>query len=333
MPSRPLRALQLTIGGYIAVRASVLWLAVEAPVVTAVARNETTAMPSTVVAARPVPSTALAWPDIDRLTIPTPVAARPPRPVRLAIGPRSIDANVAVSTAGAMPGRSQHRSPPTATPEAALVLPPSTKLPAPSTRLSGSFWLLARTGSSRPLATGGQLGGSQAGMRLWYALDETFALTGRVSAPLSQAGREAAVGIAVRRGAFGAIVEKRFALDRDERNDVAALVFGGGEVALPLDLRLDAYAQAGVVGRDAFADGAVRVARTLHERGRLRLAAGAGVWGAAQPGVARIDVGPQLVATLPIASQRVRLSAEWRFRIAGDARPDSGPALTLGTDF
>jgi hypothetical protein len=34
-----------------------------------------------------------------------------------------------------------------------------------------------------------------------------------------------------------------------------------------------------------------------------------------------------------MAGESLRLSAEYRFRIAGDARPGSGPVLTLGSDF
>jgi hypothetical protein len=36
---------------------------------------------------------------------------------------------------------------------------------------------------------------------------------------------------------------------------------------------------------------------------------------------------------LPIGRTAIRASAEWRFRVAGDAAPDSGPAVTLSTDF
>lgn len=97
---------------------------------------------------------------------------------------------------------------------------------------------------------------------------------------------------------------------------------------------LDAYAQAGVVGlrsRDLFADGALQLSLPVDEDSGLR--AGAGVWGAAQPGLARLDVGPQASMRLPVAGRSVRVSAEWRFRVAGEAAPRSGPALTLSTDF
>jgi hypothetical protein len=95
-------------------------------------------------------------------------------------------------------------------------------------------------------------------------------------------------------------------------------------------LTLDAYAQAGVVGlrsRDAFFDGSVRLSVPL---GRFEL--GAGAWAAAQPGVERFDIGPTVSMRLP-AIRNTRLRADWRFRVAGDAAPASGPAVTLATDF
>jgi hypothetical protein len=105
---------------------------------------------------------------------------------------------------------------------------------------------------------------------------------------------------------------------------------------LPLDLELDAYGQAGAVWRgriDPFADGALRVTHEVASIGKARLSLGGGIWGAAQRDAARLDVGPSAVATLPLAGQPVKLSIDWRQRVAGNARPGSGPALTLGADF
>jgi hypothetical protein len=36
---------------------------------------------------------------------------------------------------------------------------------------------------------------------------------------------------------------------------------------------------------------------------------------------------------MPVGRAGIRASAEWRFRVAGDAEPGSGPALTIGTAF
>ena len=61
-----------------------------------------------------------------------------------------------------------------------------------------------------------------------------------------------------------------------------------------------------------------------------RFSAGFGVWGGYQPGLYRVDAGPRI-------SMRVRdnisVHLDWRQRLAGDAAPGSGPALTLAADF
>ena len=113
------------------------------------------------------------------------------------------------------------------------------------------------------------------------------------------------------------------------------LVGGVGDVPLPAGFRLDAYAQAGVVGarrRDGFADGALAVDHRLGaDAGPFR--AGALVAGAVQPGAARVDVGPRLTLRLPEIGQGSRIALDWRHRVAGDAQPESGLALTLAADF
>jgi hypothetical protein len=65
--------------------------------------------------------------------------------------------------------------------------------------------------------------------------------------------------------------------------------------------------------------------------GGVRL--GPGAWAAAQPGLARVDLGPQASFRLPLAGRNVTVAADWRQRLAGNARPGSGPTLTLATDF
>lgn len=193
-----------------------------------------------------------------------------------------------------------------------------------------SAWLLARRGTGAPLAPGGQLAASQAGLRGTLPLARRAALAARLSGPIDGGpGLEAALGVDLRAGPVTLALERRIGLDRGGRDAVAATLFGGASaVKLPGRLRLDAWGQAGLVGlkrRDAFIDAAVRIERPLGPR----LAAGAGLWGGAQPGAARLDIGP----ALSVRAGRLRIGAEWRQRIAGRARPGSGPALTLGADF
>jgi hypothetical protein len=210
---------------------------------------------------------------------------------------------------------------------------------SPRNRFSVSAWSLMRGDGAPSLASGGQLGGSQIGMRLFYTPGpKQFAFTARISAPLSRpTGREAAVGIALRGRNVGLIAEQRISLDKGGRDAPAVLAYGGvSDVVLPAGLKLDGYAQAGVVGINApaaFIDGAIRVERTVLKAAKSSLAIGAGAWGGAQPGVSRLDVGPQIVAHLSVADTNLRVSAEWRQRVAGTAAPSSGPSVTVGFDF
>jgi hypothetical protein len=207
-------------------------------------------------------------------------------------------------------------------------------------RWSLSAWAFVRHGGTAPLAAGGLLGGSQAGARLTYRLNRDsgrpLALSARLSTPLRRgSGAEAALGVdwkPARRLPVHLLAERRQALGREGRSAFAVTFYGGVSDASLGRFRIDGYAQAGIVGarsRDPFADGSLRVSLPLTARARL----GAGAWGAAQPGLARLDIGPQAALRLPVAGRAVTLAADWRVRVAGDAEPGSGPTLTLATDF
>lgn len=214
-----------------------------------------------------------------------------------------------------------------------MAAPHRTSFPS---RWSISAWALVRNGDGPQLAPGGTLGGSQAGARITYRLRERLLLSGRVSTPLARAGAEAALGIEwqpLRAVPVRLLAERRQAVGRDGRSAFALLAHGGiSDRPIVGPVLLDAYAQAGLVGgrsRDAFIDGAARLGVPVADG----LSLGVGAWGAAQPGASRLDLGPQLSWRLPALGKKVRIAADWRVRIVGDARPGSGPALTLSTDF
>lgn len=201
-------------------------------------------------------------------------------------------------------------------------------------------WALLRnqqTGvvGSRSLAPGGQLGASQAGMRLTYNIDRLLALSGRLSSPVGQRGGEVAAGVRVHPFATIPIwltAERRQRIGRfgDGRN-AFALFLEGGVYGRPLPGRflLDSYLQGGVVGaksRDLFIDGALTVTRPIFSR----YSAGFGIWGGAQPGLRRLDAGPRVTIKL---RKNMKVHLDWRQKLAGNARPGSGPALTLAGDF
>jgi hypothetical protein len=332
--SRPLRALGVTLGGWTTMRVIALWpvsgVAVEA---------------RSVDAARFAPaSPVVAMPLDDDV----PLFAQRPLPPRsvAALRPehRAELVRQVAALAAATPTADQFRQSSTAPTTDTIIDAPTAVAPGlppanPHNRFSGSAWALMRGDGAPSLASGGQLGGSQIGMRLFYTPGpDALAITARISAPFSQpTGREAALGIALRGRHVGLIAEQRFALDKGGRDAPAVFAYGGvSDVKLPGGLKLDGYAQAGVVGIKnpaAFVDGAVRVERTVLTADKASLAVGAGAWGGAQPGASRFDVGPQVVAHITVAETNLRVSAEWRQRIAGDAAPASGPNVTVGFDF
>jgi hypothetical protein len=210
----------------------------------------------------------------------------------------------------------------------------------PARRLSGSAWALLRPDSAgAALGTGGTLGGSQAGARFFYETGvRKLALTARISAPLAmRTGREASVGLALRSRSIGILLERRVALDRGARNAMSITAYGGvSDFALPHGFLFDGYAQFGIVGirsRDRFADGAIRILYPMMKSDVMKLSAGGSISGGFQPGISRLDVGPEMVADLPIAKTPVRMSVGWRQRIAGNAAPGSGPSISVGFGF
>ncbi|WBY17544.1 hypothetical protein PF049_05185 [Erythrobacteraceae bacterium WH01K] len=112
-------------------------------------------------------------------------------------------------------------------------------------------------------------------------------------------------------------------------------------IRLPGKTKATLYAQGGYVGGDfatPFADGQARVDRSvarldLGKVGAGEVRIGAGAWGGAQKGAARLDVGPSATITLDSAPVPASLSLDYRVRVAGDAEPDSGLAVTLATSF
>lgn len=216
--------------------------------------------------------------------------------------------------------------------------------PASKPRWSGSAWAFVRGGGrATALSPGGQIGGVQAGTRLLYRLDQagTLAAAARLSGTIGGARQtEAAVGLDWKPLAalpLHLMVGRRIAIDHGGRNAWTAGIAGGVD-AVPIapGWRLDGYAEAGAVGlrsRDLYADGAARIARTIELGQGRSLALGGGLWGAAQPGAARLDIGPSAVLRLPVAHHAVALALDWRERMLGAAKPGSGVALTLASDF
>ena len=241
-------------------------------------------------------------------------------------------------------------------PEAALALAPSPGRQAAGRadqaalpRWSADGWLLLRQGGSG-ISPGGallpSLGASQVGAVVRYRLAPGSAhrpaLYLRASSALRQPrGEELAAGLALRSLAgvpLAAMAEVRLTQTPGGAHlrPAAALVTELPPAALPGGLRAETYVQAGYVGgagATPFIDGQARIEAPLANAGKFRLRAGAGAWGGAQQGAARLDIGPTATLAVPLGSGGGRLTADWRFRVAGNAAPATGLALTLSAGF
>jgi hypothetical protein len=248
--------------------------------------------------------------------------------------PSVADAPIHDPRQRAVPALKMQDEPPTMPPPVA----PS-PIASGGSRLHGSVWGIVRGGSSAALL-GGQLGASQAGVRLTYALGASrrVALAARLSTPLDGDGREAAIGIDWQPLAVPVhlIAERRFSLGGGRGGIVVGVIGGFGPTPVGGAWHAEGYAQTGGIRRDAvegFADGSLRLTRSLVDHGQIRVDIGAGAWGGVQRGARRLDVGPTVGVWVPVGARQLRLTADWRARIGGDARPGSGPAVSVGSDF
>ena len=223
-------------------------------------------------------------------------------------------------------------------------------------RWSADGWLLLRSGSNGFNAPGSGLpgvyiplgfyGGSQAGAVVRYRLARaspyrpTLYLRGSSGTQYPR-GEELAAGLSLRplpRVPVALMLEGRVTRTTSGTivRPAAALVSEFPPARLPLGTRGELYVQAGYVGGQggtAFIDGQARVERPLVQAGTFQLRAGGGVWGGAQRGASRVDVGPTATLSVPIGPAGARVSADYRFRVSGNAAPGSGPVLTLSAGF
>lgn len=211
-------------------------------------------------------------------------------------------------------------------------------------------WYYWRRGTSAGLAPGAfapSYGASQAGgvLRYHFSPSSGYKPTAflRSTAALNGSGeRELALGLSARPVPRVPIVvagEARYSQTPNGR-EVRPAGFAYTELPpfkVPLGLRGEVYAQDGYVGgRNAtgFVDGSIRADHKLLRLGKPEVRLGGGIWGGAQKGAARLDAGPSVIVVTPIGTKVfARLAADWRFRITGDAAPDSGPAVTLSAGF
>lgn len=238
-------------------------------------------------------------------------------------------------------------------PEVAGALLPAGNPASPprARRWSMDAWALIRRDGSGGLSSAGALpasyGASQAGGVLRYRLSlrdpRRPALYLRSTATTGQLRETAAaMGFSARPLAtvpVVAAVEGRVTEYSGQRRVQGAAMAVTELPPFPLaaGFRGESYVQAGyVAGRFAtpFVDGQFRADRGLFNMRGLDLRFGAGAWGGAQKGAARLDAGPTATIAVPLPrNAAMRVAVDWRFRLAGNAVPNSGPALTVSTGF
>jgi hypothetical protein len=207
-------------------------------------------------------------------------------------------------------------------------------------RLQLTAWALLRAqgagiAGTQSLASGGSLGASQTGARLAYNFTPQLAATLRASSAVGRRGGEVAAGVRiqpVRAIPLWITAERRQRVGRYGGGRSAFAIFfeaGVYDRPVPMHFLLNSYLEGGVVGfhsRDRFIDGALTLTRPVYKQ----FSAGVGVWGGAQPGVYRVDAGPRVTMRV---RNNIRVHFDWRQRLAGNAAPGSGPAVTLAGDF
>ncbi|GGE16564.1 hypothetical protein GCM10011529_23760 [Polymorphobacter glacialis] len=186
------------------------------------------------------------------------------------------------------------------------------------------------------------LGGSQVGANLGWTPDplarRPFAVIARLNAALTPglaidtATTQAALGVRWTPAANISLSAKRLvaigstALDRFSLRAAAGLAGRRGRA------EWTGYSEATILDNgDVFAGAQARAGLNV-TRGRIAVSPGAGAWASVQNDtrtIHRLDIGPSLTAR----TANLELTADYRFRISGNAAPDSGPTLTISTAF
>lgn len=203
-----------------------------------------------------------------------------------------------------------------------------------------NFWRQRSGGAG--LAPNAQYGGSQYGaIATWDLLGKAGrgpALLLRASGTPDGVQREIAIGTRwqpKQEWPVSLSLERRF---RANAPDSFAGYVAGGVDRLPVvgRLALDAYGQAGysIGGQSSpFVDAHARLQYPIAKPLGIPLRLGGGTWLGGQKGAFRGDVGPTLSADIDARLTKFTLQIDWRKRIAGNAAPADGLAVTVSTGF
>ncbi len=181
------------------------------------------------------------------------------------------------------------------------------------------------------------LGGGQSGAAIAFTPDplsrRPLAATLRGSSAHDDGGRSAFVALGLQWRPFARVTlaaERLVAVGPSARGQWALRLAAGDDRHFGW-LHLTSYAEGGIIAAAPYAAVQAHAAVSL-DLGRVRLEPGVGGWASAQHDratVDRVDLGPGVVARAgPLA-----VAADYRFRVAGNAAPASGPVLTLSAAF
>lgn len=214
-------------------------------------------------------------------------------------------------------------------------------------RWSGDAYTLLRDLGPAGPAASPVLGGGQSGGTLAWTLDplarRPLALVARYNAAslggsIDPATGQAAFGVRWRPLKGVSIsAERLIATGVFARNDWTLRLAGGAE-GKQGPVLWSGYGEAGALAAgDVFAGGQLRAGVPVVRLGKASLVGGAGSWASIQTGSGftngRVDVGPTLLLRAPLGKVAIDVAADWRFRVAGNALPGSGPAVTISTGF
>jgi hypothetical protein len=337
LAARPFRFLILVLGGWVAVRAGALWLGGQGVVA---AGSETFKAPPIMARAEGSRLPLAGSPAKER-------EAQDGRDYRWLRGLAPLESSrsraSAAMTLTLLPPQYSSGQKPAALPGEPAIpaqgrgisLAPATVTQSGS-RWSGEAWAFVRPDGEDRLIPSPVLGGSQIGGRIRYRLSARLHASARFYAPAGDLGAgDLALGLEwqpVPSLPVRLLAERRTAFNERGRSAFSLLAHGGATRPLAGGA-LDLYGQAGVAGlrsKTLFADGSAALRWRVDEGRGLR--AGVGLWAAAQTGTSRVDVGPTL-SVRPVPALPATLSLDWRQRVAGEAAPSSGPALTFTTAF
>jgi hypothetical protein len=221
---------------------------------------------------------------------------------------------------------------------------PNQKRLADQKRLEVYGYSFMRPGTGQPsgLSAAPQYGGGQSGVIAAYRVMPqnwpSVSIIGHASRSHNGSRPwELAAGIRtvpIRSVPISVSAERRFRAG----GDVTAIYAAGSkeDIALPADFSARGYAQLGVVlgkGSDHFYDANIRIDRPVLNIGETRMHLGIGSWTGGQRGADRIDIGPTMRTQIKAGKIPVTITADWRFRAAGNAVPGDGPAITVSAGF